>query len=87
VLALSGTQYFIAFVKKSVNNNARLRSVPPALGKLSSLDEPSSNSGLAVADELQRKAALLTMEPVVISTNQVTGKVKRSGSCALPPES
>jgi len=38
---------------------------------------------LLFADELQKKAALQTMEPVVISTNQVTGKLMRSKSSAF----
>jgi hypothetical protein len=50
-----------------------------------SFDETSKNCILSVADEQQKKAALQTMERVVISTNHVTGRLMRSKSYAFDP--
>ena len=65
-----------------VNEHACLKSVSP-LSDDRIHSRNHRNLGIAVADELQRKAALQTTEPVIISTNQVTGKIMRSGSSAL----
>jgi hypothetical protein len=48
-------------------------------------DETSENCIPYVADEQQKKAALQTMEPVVISTNHVTGRLMRSKPYAFDP--